>query len=164
MTDPEAQGAETSKTPTAIVHIDTPSEEDSGESEGESDDGATEDEETDEEALAEETEGQRDYKGKQVASSTEDASTKAQVAKEADVQKAIAHSLADMVARAHPATPQASLGESSSSQTPASSTQQKLPAPASETTTTHSEVLLASATESGVDPTVAQHAPDPPSA
>ncbi|XP_019263109.1 PREDICTED: uncharacterized protein LOC109240884 [Nicotiana attenuata] len=99
------------------IRIDVPSDEESGDTE-ESDEGESRDEETDEEALGEDTEGHQD-KGKQVA-----VFTRAEDEEEAAVQTAIAHSLADMVAKAHPSTIRPSLGEASSSQAPALASQQ----------------------------------------
>jgi len=99
------------------IHIDVPSNEESGDTE-ESDKGDSRDEETDEEALGEDTKGHQD-KGKQVA-----VYTRAEDEEEAALQIAIAHSLADMVAKAHPSTTQPTPSEASNSQAPALASQE----------------------------------------
>nr|XP_009786147.1 PREDICTED: microtubule-associated protein RP/EB family member 1-like [Nicotiana sylvestris] len=93
-----AQGTATSQAPGSIVHIDEHSKE---EFEGY-------EEENDEDGLLKEDEGQRDNRGKHI-----DISTETPDEEEAVVQTAIAHSIADMVAKDTPSTMQPSLGKGS---------------------------------------------------
>ncbi|XP_019261247.1 PREDICTED: uncharacterized protein LOC109239176 [Nicotiana attenuata] len=156
MTSPAPQIVGASQTPVSPSNIDIPSGEDSGHS-TESESGETDEGETDEESESEEDEGPQE-KGKQVAAPT--------VAEEeqADVQKEIEHSLADMVVQANPSTTQPSASEASSSQTPAPvSGQLEIPPPSLEVTP-QAKISSVPASASEGDPTIIQPASDSHSA